>query len=337
MPTRLFALTLLAWTPTACSSSGTEAEVELVAEGSGPTNVEPLMPMRVGTRYIYETDGRLTNGVVAAAPSVDGHTGRRVEWANGEVTWWRHAGAGWELWGGNNGPLDEPVMVMPDTLRVGMQWESVGNRFEVRRRKTELTPWGPLPVWSIHHTLEEFGVLRDIDYVEGRGAWRETGTDPGTLHASFVPLDEQETVDPDAPMQALQPILDPLDEHLVLGLEGSPVFAIEPRPGITVVGVRGQSWAFLRGSWTLIWTNVCLRVEDGRAQEIEVSRAAGTFHIDDHGACFAGLTEEPGDPPMTHHRFPWVSPEASRLVTGQRLSRASAPPGCWATTAASLA
>lgn len=142
----------------------------VLSEGAGPANDAPLWPLPVGARY------GMTDGSVQTVLGTDVRGGVDVVRFHGAggVSWFATGGPGVRLVAAtSDGDLDVPLLLVPDTVRVGMAWEVDLNldgapdvSFEVTDRAPDTpTPVGPATVWTI--SQDDGVVLRT--YAEGYG------------------------------------------------------------------------------------------------------------------------------------------------------------------------
>lgn len=169
------------------SKTGPAAKFEVVEEGSGESNAEPLWPMRPGARWDFqkalegESFESFKAGAVVGITRVTDRFGK--PWLLEQVTgsesgadmWAR--GLGWNqgrmeaYWSmdneglvlrayGTNDPLETPLLMIPATVRHGMKWE-VRNGDDLllsgvitggEERDTE---WGKRRVWKVDVTVAE--------------------------------------------------------------------------------------------------------------------------------------------------------------------------------------
>ena len=279
--------------------------------GSGGSNVESLMPLTVGARFVVLDGATLMHRVIAEETTVNGSEGRKVQWSDGTVNTWQKASQGWALAATNTGEFDPPLLMVPHRVYVGMSWEAGEQRYNVVAHRYERTPWGKRHTWRILRNGGNLGTKVRV-YVEGRGWWKDEGANFKEVMASFIPLVPEDRPEVKLDKVKLEPFLGIDGEQLVLGLEGEPLYALEDEPGSIVLAVQGQSWAFLNSSWVLITHSQCLRLEAEGVQDLSFTEDGSSYLKGNNAVCHSPihLSGEVGDPAPTHYHIPpWIAPD----------------------------
>lgn len=142
-----------------------EGELEILDEGTGDANVEPLFPLRSGTLSSYRRgtvrapvelpDGRIAHRYLNEARqlSMTGPLDAASE------NWLAEGDEGvWFLGSTNGGMLDTPILLVPATVRVGMRWRtgsaSTSREYEVLRRDELINELGSTVLWTIEQKTE---------------------------------------------------------------------------------------------------------------------------------------------------------------------------------------
>jgi hypothetical protein len=295
----------------ACCGSGADDGGFLTGNtGEGPSNVESLMPMEVGTRVIVQDGPVLYHAVISEGFKRDGKEWRREERDDGTVLLWVKGSFGWGLAADNSGTIDPPVVPAPHKVKVGMEWSSGPVQFEVVSRSMESTPWGRRLTWGIYQVgaVDAFTSY----YVEGRGWWKDD--DDYRVIGSFRAEEEPEIEPATAAELKLEPVMGADGKQLVLDLEGSAVAAIEDEPGSVVMALFGVSWGFLGGSWILVNHRRCVRIDDTTVQNLSVQADATGFLVETNGICLGAAPEygSVGEPDFDHYDVaPWISADGA--------------------------
>lgn len=169
------------------SPSGQKARYELLDEGSGPSNTEPLWPMRPGARWNLQAadpdvEERAPEELVVGITRVSdrfgkpwllqqvvGSTGRAdiftqgLGWNQGkQESYWSMDEEGLVLRAiGTNDPLEVPLLVIPAEVKPGMKWMVHGDSDEalltgeIQGGDLQDTPWGQRRVWRVDITVPE--------------------------------------------------------------------------------------------------------------------------------------------------------------------------------------
>ncbi len=169
--------------------TGPSARFEIVQEGEGPTNEEPLWPMRPGARWDFrqalhplepgETfSGEAVIGITRASDrfgktwlleQVSGMVGSGSPWSGGlgwnqgrEEAYWSMDEEGLVLRAmGTNDLLKTPLLMIPAKVRAGMQWvvnDSDGGQLlagSISGGDMTETQWGSRRVWLVEVTVAE--------------------------------------------------------------------------------------------------------------------------------------------------------------------------------------
>ncbi len=201
--------------------------LEILDEGEGDPNLVSLWPIGGGDRLQGGPRIGHTASMVAVEPSadVDGKERLRLvsesdveyfELRDGEVLYW---GSAFE------GERDDPVLMVPSEVRLGMKWRTGGSdarELEVIGNDTVVTPWGERREWAILSTdvqkgsetegrqerrvyIEGIG-LRRVDYPTG-GNWRDFGASVRMPQQPFSSL-------PELPATEVEPFASSLGEEL---------------------------------------------------------------------------------------------------------------------------
>lgn len=201
---RTGAVLLLALVVMGCPGPGdvpNGAQFKFTADGTGTPNAAPLDPLRDGT---YR-GGLLVDGTVDLKT---GRARRVIEQATGQVTYVIDSKIGLFMAGGQvDGILENPVLLVPATVRVGMKWEVTlkddevpAYTFEVVSR-TEAAPsvFGKTTQWSIAQKGVKGAVTNRV-YAEGIGI---AGI---STELNLIPLESPDPEPSKAPKVALEPM-----------------------------------------------------------------------------------------------------------------------------------
>ena len=277
----------MAWT--ACSSSGTsqatagsgKIEHVILAPGTGPTNTEPLWPMRVGTRYSF------ANGEWTVARKSDRYgPAWNLEQASGDphpiLTWfgrnqgrpeafWSEEAAGLVLRAaGSQAALDVPRLVVPATVRRGMKWQSRGPdgtvwlSGEIDAGDNQDTIFGRRRVWTLRIDVPNRGKWEQ-DFIEGRG--------PVSTKFSLVPLTEKtDALPPRVTLQATG--IAPLQQHAAVAsfsvIEDPKTGRQEANMGIYVPGIMEEDVG-IQGIFAIRYPyrRACFATEGGKLRGLD--------------------------------------------------------------------
>ncbi len=161
MRSRLFVLALLAACKRDPGGNGAygalpDAHVKFTADGDGPTNELTLQPLAAGTRASNGRNwDRWPGAVDAGRDDVLLHDA-----SGGNSLWAPNLGSGVGLYRGTrdgvvvhalDAPLDDevwPVLMVPETVRLGMTWESEYRDGGVTRSTVHLCSGRPTSSWS---------------------------------------------------------------------------------------------------------------------------------------------------------------------------------------------
>lgn len=182
------------------SGAGTgKVEHTFLTPGVGPTNKEPLWPMKVGARYRFD-DGEWTvarksnrHGPAWILEQASGRPHPFLDWFGRNQgrpeAYWSVDTAGLVLRAnGNQTTLDVPRLVVPATVRRGMKWETrapdgtVWLKGEIDAGDNQDTLFGRRRVWTLRIDVPNRGTWEQ-DFIEGRG--------PVGTRYSLVPLAEK--------------------------------------------------------------------------------------------------------------------------------------------------
>ncbi|MCB9728842.1 MAG: hypothetical protein H6744_14290 [Deltaproteobacteria bacterium] len=204
-----------------------KASATFTSQGSGDTNAERLDPLRSGQLAISTATG--ASRAVTGKALFGGDALTEVIWARpGIATWLAFDELGLVAYGDSVvGLYAEPRLLVPDSVRLGMAWESGGHVFEVTDRATADTAWGSVPTWTITEDAADAEVARPLvaRYAEGHGviAWGDEIFD-----AIIEPTVDIEARAPES--VALKPWVQGGWHFTVTG-DAADAWALDPDPG----------------------------------------------------------------------------------------------------------
>lgn len=245
----------------------------VTAMGSGETNVKPLEPLRVGTR-IVQTGG--TNGggfgwqmrtfvrsagdVVEAMESI----GNLFQMGGGVSTTrvrYRRTSDGVVRYV-ESAKTSEPILIVPNTVRVGMEWTSGTDvlevvKYRVLSREMKTTPVGDAIVWTIGR-VTEVSVEERHEYAEGIGAITVNvnglSLNPPSVDTMVVP-DAEPTAAAALPTLTGRPIvIEPTVNTALDSLQIESLSAIQAPSGTLTLMVRGsKNQSHVGAAGTIYW------------------------------------------------------------------------------------
>jgi hypothetical protein len=275
-----------------------DAQITWISDGDGPENTDPLEPATAGTamwagaawqRWAGSVDAGSDDVLVKEAATAD--TPDMPAPFQGVSQYWETDDG--LVVQALAGPLSEdalPILMVPEPVRVGMEWESdygdgSVDRMAVTEHATRMLPTGPASVWSIAEYGEEGFPSAVRYYAEGIGRVGTSvndGWDPAYgFDTSVVPASAQAHDEP--------------------GLAPAPlvgIVAIEPHgnAGHEVWGLSGAVhdgvlYGFMDGLDPAIGYSVaaphdyCARLEGGTAAWVDIGEPGcplATRTLEDH-------------------------------------------------------
>lgn len=257
------------------------ASTEVLSEGSGEANTEPLEPLSVGIRRAPFF------GVFDAIVEHDGkqfyryQVGRDLWVPELYSTLLRNGKDGVEMWfSSQDGWLKNPIMFVPKVARVGKRWranlgDTVLYEYEVVSRTTEPTAHGEQTIWTItqKNLTDDFVTTRR--YIEGIGLTSLEGS-LSFAHTHFaVPLDEQSESRPTLSATASSPMA--IESEALGNLRTTSVSLVRPAGSESALLIV-KGWEGCAANDGRCEVDLCFKVDGASAVQEGEPGVLDTFH-----------------------------------------------------------
>lgn len=257
------------------------ASTEILSEGSGEANTEPLEPLSVGTRRAPFF------GVFDALVEHDGKQFYRYQvardlWVPELHSTFLHNGKdGVELWfSSQDGWLENPIMFVPKVARVGKRWraklgDTVLYEYEVVSRTTEPTAHGEQTIWTItqKNLTDDFVTTRR--YIEGIGLTSLEGS-LSFAHTHFaIPLESQTETRPTVSADVPVPVA--IDSERLGNLSTTSVSLVRPAGSDSALLIV-KGWEGCAANDGRCEVDLCFKVDGTSATQEGEPGVLDTFH-----------------------------------------------------------
>lgn len=304
------------------------ARFNVVSPGSGDSNAEPLLPLRVGSVLRpTNVDANPSFSTIEDAGEIGGAPAVGV-FASGSFELYAKAADGVFRIGASGTGLDpHPALVVPATVRVGMTWDvfgdgdQVASTFTVESREAQDTATGPRIVWRILRRFASHAPDERATYWEGRG--------DGDRMPAVFPLDDV-PVESVTPMPvALEPMKATIDtgEDQVIGDGGSTAKLVayySPLLPFSMVHAKGAAEALILSHGPRGFDH-CIKTDGSTIRRGSVNGTnTGKFATNEGDECAGFISESPpvtrlGDATATlvGDRVYWMAVVAGGYVSGR--------------------